>query len=87
MLNMLCQMAQPAAEQASGWFSFLQNMDGGAIGGGSAAAVLAGVWLFIRTIRKIVGFLFMLCVVYLVAKVCFDIDLWPAMQYLYHLFR
>ncbi len=87
MWNILCQVAQPAAEQAGGWFSFLQNIDGGAIGGGSAAAVLAGVWIFIRTIRKIVGFLFMLCVVYLVMKMCFGIDLAPTVQYLYELCR
>ena len=47
---------------------------------GTAAAVLAAIWVFFRVIRTVVGILFMLCVTFLVLKVCFDIDLSPWLQ-------
>lgn len=43
--------------------------------GGTLAVVLGALWLFTRILRKIVGFAFMLCVIYLVVKVAFDVDL------------
>lgn len=43
--------------------------------GGTAAAVLAALWVLFRVIRTVLATLFMLCVVFLVLKVCFDIDL------------
>lgn len=42
---------------------------------GIAATVLAAIWAFFRIIRTMVGILFMLCVVYLVLRICFDIDI------------
>lgn len=45
------------------------------MGTGGAAAVLGGVWFFFKVIRKVIGTLFMACVVYLVMKVCLGIDL------------
>ena len=47
---------------------------------GTAAAVLAAIWVFFRVIRTVVGILFMLCVTFLVLKVCFDIDITPLLQ-------
>lgn len=47
---------------------------------GTAAAVLAAIWVFFRVIRTVVGILFMLCVTFLVLKVCFDIDITPWLQ-------
>lgn len=43
--------------------------------GGGLAAVLAAIWVFFRVLRSVVAMLFMLCVVYLVLKICFGIDL------------
>ena len=43
--------------------------------GSAAAAVLGAIWICFRLIRAVVATLFMLCVVFLVLKVCFDIDL------------
>lgn len=55
--------------------NLLSGWDPAVLTGGSAAAVLAAIWAFIKVIRTVVGILFMLCVVFLVLKVCFDIDL------------
>lgn len=75
MLNLLCQAAQPAAEQAGNLFSFLPNIDGSTLGSGGAAAGLAAIWYFARFIRRVIATLFMFCVSYLVLKLGFDIDL------------
>lgn len=55
--------------------SLFNGWDPAVVTGGSAAAALAAIWAFIKVIRTVVGILFMLCVVFLVLKVCFDIDL------------
>lgn len=69
MFSFLSQAAETAQSSLfSGW-------DSGLVTGGTAAAVLAALWVFIKVVRTVVGILFMLCVVYLVLKVCFDIDL------------
>lgn len=69
MFTFLAQATETARDTLfSGWDSSL-------VTGGTAAAVLAAIWAFIKVIRTIVGILFMLCVVFLVLKVCFDIDL------------
>ena len=69
MFSFLSQAAETARSSLfSGW-------DSGLVTGGTAAAVLAALWVFIKVVRTVVGILFMLCVVYLVLKVCFDIDL------------
>ena len=69
MFTFLSQATETARDTLfSGWDSSL-------VTGGTAAAVLAAIWAFIKVIRTIVGILFMLCVVFLVLKVCFDIDL------------
>ena len=47
---------------------------------GAAATVLAAIWVLFRVIRTVVGILFMLCVTFLVLKVCFDIDISPWLQ-------
>ena len=47
---------------------------------GAAALVLAAIWVLFRVIRTAVAVLFVLCVVLLVLKVCFDIDLNPWLQ-------
>ena len=68
MFSFLSQAAETARSSLfSGW-------DSGLVTGGTAAAVLAALWVFIKVVRTVVGILFMLCVVYLVLKVCFDID-------------
>ena len=69
MFSFLSQAAETARSSLfSGW-------DSGLVTGGTAAATLAALWVFIKVVRTVVGILFMLCVVYLVLKVCFDIDL------------
>ncbi len=75
MFHLLCQIAPHAADNAQGFFSSFPNIDGSTMGTGGAAAVLGGVWFFFKVIRKIIGTLFMACVVYLVMKVCLGIDL------------
>ncbi len=69
MFSFLSQAAETAQS------SLLSGWDSGLVTGGTAAAVLAALWVFIKVVRTVVGILFMLCVVYLVLKVCFDIDL------------
>ena len=69
MFSFLSQAAETARSSLfSGW-------DSGLVTGGTAAAALAALCVFIKVVRTVVGILFMLCVVYLVLKVCFDIDL------------
>lgn len=69
MFSFLSQAAETARS------SLLSGWDSSLITGGTAAAVLAAIWAFIKVVRTVVGILFMLCVVFLVLKVCFDIDL------------
>ena len=68
MLHTLCQLAETAPHTIFG-------IDASTLGGGGLAAAFGAAWLFFRVIRKVVGTLFMLCVVYLVVKVAFGIDL------------
>ena len=69
---MFAFLSQAAETAQSNLFS---SWDSSLITGGTAAAVLAAIWAFIKVVRTVVGILFMLCVVFLVLKVCFDIDL------------
>lgn len=69
MFSLLSQATETAQS------SLLSGWDSGLVTGGTAAAVLAALWVFIKVVRTVVGILFMLCVVFLVLKVCFDIDL------------
>lgn len=69
MFSLLSQATETAQS------SLLSDWDSGLVTGGTAAAVLAALWVFIKVVRTVVGILFMLCVVFLVLKVCFDIDL------------
>ena len=55
--------------------SLFSSWDSSLVTGGTAAAVLAAIWAFIKVVRTVVDILFMLCVVFLVLKVCFNIDL------------
>ena len=69
MFTILSQATETAQSSLfTGWDSSL-------VTGGTAAAVLAAIWAFIKVVRTVVGILFMLCVVFLVLEVCFDIDL------------
>lgn len=74
MFSLLSQAAETAQS------SLLSGWDSGLVTGGTAAAVLAALWVFIKVVRTVVGILFMLCVVFLVLKVCFDIDLTSWLQ-------
>lgn len=69
MFSLLSQATETAQS------SLLSGWDSGLVTSGTAAAVLAALWVFIKVVRTVVGILFMLCVVFLVLKVCFDIDL------------
>ena len=77
MLHTLCQIADAAPHSILG-------IDASTLTGGGAAAALGAVWVFFRVIRKVVGTLFMLCVVYLVMKTAFGIDI---AQYITPLFK
>lgn len=69
MIQFLAQATESISPSIfSGW-------DPSVVTGGTAAAVLGAVWVFFRVIRAVVATLFMLCVVFLVLKVCFDIDI------------
>lgn len=69
MIPFLAQAAESISQSLfSGW-------DPAVTTGGTAAVVLGAVWVFFRVVRAVVATLFMLCVVFLVLKVCFDIDL------------
>ena len=77
MLHALCQLADAAPHTILG-------IDTSTLGGGGLAAAFGAAWVFFRVIRKVIGALFMLCVVYLVAKVAFGIDI---AQYITPLFK
>lgn len=62
------------AAPATGAHTIL-GMDASTLTGGGAAAALGAVWVFFRVIRKVIGTLFMLCVVYLVLKTAFGVDI------------
>ncbi|MDO4816933.1 MAG: hypothetical protein Q3986_00710 [Akkermansia sp.] len=77
MLHALCQLADAAPHTILG-------IDTSTLGGGGLAAAFGAAWVFFRVIRKVIGTLFMLCVVYLVVKVAFGIDI---AQYITPLFK
>ena len=58
-------------QAVSGW----GHWDSGAIGGSTAAIALGAIWFFARVVRKIVGLLFMICVIYLTLRYACGIDL------------
>ena len=69
MIPFLAQAAEIISQPLfSGW-------DPAVTTGGTAAVVLGAIWVFFKVVRAVVATLFMLCVVFLVLKVCFDIDL------------
>lgn len=76
ILNILAQMSTNTitelGQQASSWWS---DLDSGAIGGSTAAVTLGIIWFFARVIRKIVGLLFVICVIYLTLRYACGIDL------------
>lgn len=85
MLNTLCQIAGTLADAApAAEPNTIFGVAASTLGGGGAAAVFGAAWFFFRVIRKIIGTLFMLCVVYLVAKTAFGIDI---AQYITPLFK
>ena len=77
MLHVLCQLADAAPHTILG-------IDASTLGGGGLAAAFGAAWVFFRVIRKVIGALFMLCVVYLVVKTAFGVDL---AQYVTPLFK
>ena len=77
MLNTLCQLADAAPHTILG-------IDTSTLGGGGLAAAFGAAWVFFRVIRKVIGALFMLCVIYLVVKVAFGVDI---AQYVTPLFK
>ncbi len=69
MIQFLAQATESVSQSLfSGW-------DPAVATGSTAAAVLGAIWVFFKVIRAVVATLFMLCVVFLVLKVCFDIDI------------
>ncbi|MBP3500455.1 MAG: hypothetical protein J6J97_10245 [Akkermansia sp.] len=69
MIQFLAQATESVSQSLfSGW-------DPAVVTGSTAAAVLGAIWVFFKVIRAVVATLFMLCVVFLVLKVCFDIDI------------
>ena len=77
MLHTLCQLADAAPHTILG-------IDTSTLGGGGLAAAFGAAWVFFRVIRKVIGALFMLCVIYLVVKVAFGVDI---AQYVTPLFK
>ena len=77
MLHAICQLADAAPHTILG-------IDTSTLGGGGLAAAFGAAWVFFRVIRKVIGALFMLCVVYLVVKTAFGIDI---AQYITPLFK
>ena len=77
MLHALCQLADAAPHTILG-------IDTSTLGGGGLAAAFGAAWVFFRVIRKVIGTLFMLCVVYLVMKTAFGVDI---AQYITPLFK
>lgn len=76
LLNLLAQLNTSSitelGQQATSWWN---HWDSGAVGGSTAAVALGVVWYFARIIRKIVGLLFMICVIYLTLRYACGIDL------------
>ena len=69
MIQFLAQATESVSQSLfSGW-------DPAVVTGSTAAAVRGGIWVFFKVIRAVVATLFMLCVVFLVLKDCFDIDI------------
>ncbi len=69
MIHFLAQASENISQTLfSGWDPAITT-------GGTAAVILGAIWVFFRVIRTVVATLFMLCVVFLVLKVCFNIDL------------
>ena len=77
MLQALCQLADAAPHTIFG-------IDASTLGGGGLAAVFGAALVFFRVVRKVIATLFMLCVVYLVVKTAFGVDL---AQYITPLFK
>lgn len=55
--------------------SFFTGWDPAVASGVCAAIALVGIWMFVRVVRTISIVAFTLCIVYLVLKVGFDVDL------------
>ncbi len=55
--------------------SFFTGWDPAVASGSCAAVALVGIWMFVRVVRTVSVILFTLCIVFLVLKVGFDIDL------------
>ncbi len=55
--------------------SFFTGWDPAVASGVCAAIALVGIWMFVRVVRTISIVAFTLCIVFLVLKVGFDIDL------------
>lgn len=55
--------------------SFFTGWDPAVASGVCAAIALVGIWMFVRVVRTIAIVAFTLCIVFLVLKVGFDIDL------------
>lgn len=69
MIHFLAQASENISQTLfSGWDPAITTS-------GTAAVILGAIWVFFRVIRTVVATLFMLCVVFLVLKVCFNIDL------------
>lgn len=79
--QLMCTLADaaPAADAHT-----IFGIDASTLGGGGAAAVFGAAWVFFRVIRKVIGALFMLCVVYLVLKTAFGIDIAHYITPLFH---
>lgn len=84
MWNSLTCFLGMLADTAPAGGNTIFGMDPATLTGGGAAAVLGAVWAFFKIIRKVVGTLFMLCVVYLVMKTAFGVDI---AQYIIPLFK
>ncbi|MGN0836539.1 MAG: hypothetical protein ACI4OS_03780 [Akkermansia sp.] len=80
LADFLLPLAQNTAEVGPGWLSDF-GWDGWLSSG--TAAVLAALWVFMKILRRILSTLFMLCVVYLVLKCCFGVDLTPWLEPLF----
>ena len=85
MMNVLADFLLPLAQSTAnvgspawladfGWDGWLTS---------GAAAGLAALWVFMKLLRRILSTLFMLCVVYLVLKCCFGVDLTPWLEPLF----
>lgn len=66
-------ITEPAQHAISWW----NQWDSGTVGSSAAAIALGIIWYFARIIRKVVGLLFMTCVIYLTLRYACGIDLLP----------